>query len=113
MADSFFTWEALSAMGGASLLTFFVVQYTKSMTRMQTDRYAVVVAYVILLAAQFATGASVANWRVYFLTFANSFLVAAAAGQMHNKVVNPPVSIRVSQITPTVKAAADDKGDNI
>ncbi len=29
MQDAFFTWEALSAMGGASLLTFFIVQYTK------------------------------------------------------------------------------------
>ncbi|MDF2652499.1 MAG: hypothetical protein K0Q73_8304 [Paenibacillus sp.] len=91
-----FTWEALSALGGASLLTYFIVQYTKGLldrTRFKTiptDVYAVIVAFVVLLAAQFATGASIADWRVYGLAFANAFLIAAAAGQMQNKAINPP-----------------------
>jgi hypothetical protein len=90
----FFTWEALSAMGGASLLTFFIVQYTKAIldrwTQLPTDLYAVVVAYVVLLAAQLATGANGFDWRLYVLTFANSFLVAAAAGQIQSKSIKPP-----------------------
>lgn len=90
-----FTWEALSAMGGASLLTYFIVQYTKSLLDrwakwLPTDVYAVAVSWIILTAAQLATGASAANWRLYALSFANAFLVAAAAGQINNKAVNPP-----------------------
>ncbi|KZE79328.1 hypothetical protein AV654_17825 [Paenibacillus elgii] len=92
--SQFFTWEALSAMGGASLLTFFIVQYTKSLIdrfwQIPTDIFAVMVAFFVLLAAQFATGSSVTDWRVYALTFANSFLVAAAAAQMQQKSISPP-----------------------
>lgn len=94
MDGQFFTWEALSAMGGASLLTFFIVQYTKGLidrfVRVPTDIYAVVVAFFVLLAAQLALGASAADWRVYGLTFANAFLVAAAAAQMQRKSLEPP-----------------------
>ncbi len=90
-----FTWEALSAMGGASLLTFFVVQYTKNVLdrlipQLPTDLYAVLVAFVTLTLAQLALGADISDWRVYGLALANAFLVAAAAGQMHNKTINPP-----------------------
>lgn len=90
-----FTWLALSAMGGASLLTFFIVQYTKELidrfTRsLPTDLYAVLVAFVILVAAQLAIGANGGDWRVYGLALANAFLVAAAAGQMQNKAMSPP-----------------------
>ncbi|MBU7314037.1 hypothetical protein [Paenibacillus oleatilyticus] len=94
--SQFFTWEALSAMGGASLLTFFFVQYFKSFLdrifSLPTDIFAVIVAFFVLLAAQFATGASAADWRVYGLTFANSFLVASAAAQIQNKSISPPRS---------------------
>ena len=90
----FFTWEALSAMGGASLLTFFIVQYTKAIVdryvTIPTDVYAVVVAFCVLVLAQMALGSSWADWRVYGLTGANAFLVAAAAGQMQRKALNPP-----------------------
>lgn len=93
--SQFFTWEALSAMGGASLLTFFIVQYSKNLLdeylKLPTDVFAVMVAFFVLLAAQFATGSSVTDWRVYALTFANSFLVAAAAAQMQQKSISPPV----------------------
>ncbi|MCR8633507.1 hypothetical protein [Paenibacillus radicis (ex Xue et al. 2023)] len=94
MEGQFFTWEALSAMGGASLLTFFIVQYTKVLAdryvTLPTDVYAVFVAYFVLLLAQLALGASWSDWRVYALTFANSFLVAAAAGQIQHKSIKPP-----------------------
>lgn len=89
-----FTWEALSAMGGASLLTFFIVQYTKTLVDrfakgIPTDLYAVFVGFVILLLAQLAIGASGTDWRVYVLAFANGFLVAAAAAQMQRKSIEP------------------------
>ncbi|GIO13045.1 hypothetical protein J19TS2_26000 [Cohnella xylanilytica] len=92
-----FTWEALSAMGGASLLTFFVVQYTKTLVdrlvpRLPTDLFAVLVAFAILTLAQLANGADGRDWRVYGLAFANAFLVAAAAGQISNKAIHPPGS---------------------
>ena len=95
MDGQLFTWEALSAMGGASLLTFFVVQYTKALVDrfarwFPTDLYAVIVAALILLSAQLALGADPGDWRVYGLALANAFLVAAAAGQMQHKVLNPP-----------------------
>jgi len=90
----FFTWEALSAMGGASLLTFFIVQYSKNAIdrylKLPTDIYSVFIAFLVLLSAQLATGANGADWRLYVLTFANSFLVAAAAGQIQHKSQNPP-----------------------
>jgi len=96
MDGQLFTWEALSAMGGASLLTYFVVQYTKSLIDrfaarwLPTDLYAVIVAGSILITAQLALGANPADWRVYLLAVANGFLVAAAAGQMQRKAVEPP-----------------------
>ena len=96
MNDQLFAWEALSAMGGASLLTYFVVQYTKSYIDrfaarwLPTDLYAVFVASAILITAQLALGANPADWRVYMLAIANGFLVAATAGQMQRKAVEPP-----------------------
>jgi hypothetical protein len=92
-----FTWEALSAMGGASLLTYFIVQYTKSLLdriapRLPTDLFAVLTAFAILTLAQLANGADGRDWRLYGLALANAFLVAAAAGQIRNKAVDPPGS---------------------
>jgi hypothetical protein len=95
MEGQLFTWESLSAIGGASLLTFFVVQYTKGLVDrvaawLPTDVYAVGVAFLILLLAEFAKGADSGDWRLYVLSLANAFLVASAAAQLHNKVINPP-----------------------
>lgn len=94
MENQFFTWDALSAMAGASLLTFFIVQYTKVLVdryvTIPTDVYALIIAYLVLLAAQLATTGNPWDWRLYVLTFANAFLVAAAAGQIQNKSVKPP-----------------------
>jgi hypothetical protein len=101
MESQLFTWEALSAMGGASLLTYFIVQYTKNIVDrfaswLPTDLYAVFVAWSILTLAQLAGGSYAADWRVYALSFANAFLVSAASGQMQNKAANPPGQSRDS-----------------
>ncbi|CAG7617076.1 hypothetical protein PAESOLCIP111_01978 [Paenibacillus solanacearum] len=81
-------------MGGASLLTFFIVQYTKVLidryVKLPTDLLALMVAYLVLLLAQLALDADALDWRVYVLTFANAFLVAAASAQIQNKTLNPP-----------------------
>jgi hypothetical protein len=96
MESDLFTWTALSAMGGASLLTFFVVQYTKSLVDqitkgvIPTDIYAVVVGAIILLTAQLAMGSDPADWRIYALSIANGFLIAAAAGQIQRKGMTEP-----------------------
>ena len=77
------------------MLTYLIVQYTKGLVDrfakwLPTDLYAVVIATSILTAAQLAIGADAGDWRVYALALANGFLVAAAAGQMQNKALNPP-----------------------
>lgn len=91
-----FTWDALGTMAGASLLVYFVVQYTKKLLDkfvpwLPTDLYAVIVAWIVLTLTQLAIDASrFLDWRVYVLSLANAFLVAAAAGQMQNKALKPP-----------------------
>lgn len=95
MDGQLFTWDALVTMSGASLFTFLFVQYTKKLIDrwikgLPTDVYAVTIAFVALTLAQLATGANAADWRLYPLALANAFLVAAAAGQMQNKAINPP-----------------------
>lgn len=98
MEEQLFTWEALSAMGGASLLTFLIVAYTKSLVdriapKLPTDLYSVLVASVVLIVAQIAMSTSNASdWRVYVLGLFNGFLVALAAGKMDGIVQRPPGS---------------------
>ncbi|WP_224753215.1 hypothetical protein [Paenibacillus terricola] len=77
------------------MLTYFVTAYFKTtidrfVTWLPTDVLAVSVAWVILIFAQLASGATAYDWRLYALSFANAFLVAAAAGQMHQKALSPP-----------------------
>lgn len=93
--DTLFSWDALATLAGASLLTFFITQYFKGLMdrwapSLPTDVFAVFVAWAVLTLAQLAAGAPAVDWRLYVLSFANAFLVAAAAGQMHNKAINPP-----------------------
>ncbi len=95
MEGQLFTWEALSAMGGASLLTFFIVQYTKILVdrvapKLPTDLYAVIVATIVLVLSQLALGADGLDWRIYVLSIANGFIIAAAAGQMQRKAIDAP-----------------------
>ncbi|MBO8169365.1 MAG: hypothetical protein H0Z35_09310 [Thermoanaerobacteraceae bacterium] len=92
MPDSLFTFDALATLAGASLLTYLVVQYTKALVdrvlSLPTDLYAVFIGALVL--AQLATGADPADWRVYVLSVANGFLVAATAGKLNDAALKPP-----------------------
>lgn len=94
MPDSLFTFDALATLAGASLLTYLVVQYTKNLVDklivMPTDIYAVIIGALILVLAQLATGADASDWRVYVLSLANGFLVAATAGKLNDSALKPP-----------------------
>ncbi|MGE5484697.1 MAG: hypothetical protein ACM3X4_06750 [Ignavibacteriales bacterium] len=92
MGDTMFSPDTLATLGGASFLTYLVVAYTKTyvqrLLKLTTDVYAVLVGFVVVLLAQFALGANPADWVTYFLSAANGFLVAAAAGKMNDKAVD-------------------------
>jgi hypothetical protein len=92
--DTLFTFEALMTLGGAAYLTYLIVGYTKSIVdkwlHFPTDIYAVFVGAVVLLFAQLGTGASLLDWKVWVLSLANGFLVAATAGQSNNIALKPP-----------------------
>ena len=90
MPDSLFTFQALATLAGASLLTYLVVQNTKSWIPVATGLYAVVIGAVVLTLAQLATGSSPSDWRVYVLSIFNGFLVAATAGKINDVALNPP-----------------------
>jgi hypothetical protein len=55
--------------------------------KLPTDRFAVLVSFIILTLSQLATRADGTDWRIYVLALANGFLVAAAAGHMNNKAI--------------------------
>lgn len=118
--DTLFSWDALATLAGASLLTFFIVQYFKGLLDrwapgLPTDVFAVFVAWAILTLAQLAAGASATDWRLYMLAFANAFLIAAAAGQMHNKALNPPgtttTTTKTQAVTTTETISKEDPID--
>ncbi|CAI6086714.1 hypothetical protein [Cohnella sp. JJ-181] len=105
--DALFSWDALATLAGASLLTSFITQYFKGLMDrwapgLPTDVFAVLIAWAVLSVAQIAAGAPAADWRLYILAFANAFLVAAAAGQMHNKALNPPGTTKTTTKTQAV-----------
>ena len=98
MPDSLLTFDALATLAGASLLVYLTTQYTKSildrLVHIPTDLYAVCLGAVILLVAQLALGADAGDWRVYALSAANGFLVAATAGKLNDAAINPPGKAR-------------------
>lgn len=86
--DNMFSIEALVTLSGASFLVYLIVSYTKRYIPFATDLYAVCISFPILLLAQFAAGASWNSWVVWFLAFANSWLVAATAGKANDKALD-------------------------
>lgn len=87
MTDTLFTIEALATLAGASYLVFLVVSYTKKYVRLPTAIFAVIVSFCVLLPAMIGTGANPKDWRVYFLSVANAFLVASLAGKANDEAV--------------------------
>ncbi len=95
MPDNLFTFDNLGNLAGASLLTYLIVQYTKStldmFIKIPTDLYAVGVGSVILAGAQLAAGGNPCDWRLYALSLANGFMVAATAGKLNDAALSPPM----------------------
>lgn len=96
MQDSLFTWEALATLAGAAAAVFLIVSYTKRPADrfwpkfLGTDLYAVLVAALVLVLATVATATMAGRWpqwQEYLLACLNAFLVAAAAGKMHDKAI--------------------------
>jgi hypothetical protein len=92
MPDTLFSWDALNTLAGAAAVTFLIVAYTKRLVDsfwpkvLGTDIFAVLVGFLVLLAATAATGQEL-TWSSVVLALLNGFLVAAASGKMADKAV--------------------------
>lgn len=90
--DNLFTWDVLGTLAGAAALTYLIVAYTKRLIDtfwpqvLGTDIYAVLVGFIVLLAATAAQGQSL-TWSAVLLALFNGFLVAAASGKMSDKAI--------------------------
>lgn len=92
MSDSLLSWSTLMTLSGAAMITFLIVLYTSRIAdslgwKLGTDLYAAAWAFIILVIANLATGGDYKDWRMYFLAFFNSFLVAASAGKLRDKSI--------------------------
>ena len=94
-----FSFESLATLAGASLLVYYVTQYTKNIVdkyvNIPTDLYGTCIGAFILALAQFGMGASPLDWKVWVLSICNGFLVQAVAGQTNNSALkyNPDKSV--------------------
>jgi len=90
--DNLFTWDVLGTLAGAAALTYLIVAYTKRAIDkfwpgiLGTDVYAVLIGFLVLLAATAAQGQPL-NWSAVVLALFNGFLVAATAGKMSDKAI--------------------------
>ncbi len=94
MSDSLFTFQALTTLGGAAMLTFMIVQKTKNkwiLKNFPSDIYAVIIGSIVLFLSQVGMNANPLDWKVYFLSIANGFLVAYAAGKSNDDASKPKV----------------------
>lgn len=96
ISDSLFTFDTLKTIGGASLLCFLIVAYTKDIIDrfipwLPTNTYSLLVASIILLLVQINDDPScLTKWQTYFLSFTNGFLVSAAASHTNELGVRFP-----------------------
>lgn len=92
MPETLLTWDAVSTLAGAAAVTYLIVAYTKRAAdrfwpmALGTDLYAVLVGFLVLLAASAAKGKPL-TWDAVVLALLNGFLVAAASGKMADKTV--------------------------
>jgi len=98
--DSLFTFENLGTIGGASLLCFLLVAYTKGLVDsiapwIPTNVYSLFVASAILLLVQFNSNpAALTMWQTYFLSIANGILVSATASHTNELASRFPKLVR-------------------
>jgi len=95
MADGqLFTWESLATVSSSALLVFLFVQYTKAVVdkyvNIPTDIYAIAVSFTVVISTQAAIGSNMHDWKVYVLSFFNSFIIASTSAHLHAKTINPP-----------------------
>lgn len=87
-------WGALGILTGAvrfSSCYTTKVLLDRWLLGLPTDVYAILVGWASLTLTQIALGLHRSNSGFYnVLSGANGLLVALAAGQMHNKILNPP-----------------------
>ena len=88
--DKLFTWEVIGTLAGASAIAYLIVSYTKRAIDtfwpkwLGTDIYAVLISFLILLAATGFNSGKL-TWSNVVLALFNAFLVAATAGKMNDK----------------------------
>jgi hypothetical protein len=98
--DSMFTFENLQTIGGASLLCFLIVAYTKGLLGsfapwVPTNVYSLFVATVILILVQINVNPSALHvWQTYFLSVANGILVSATASHTNELATRFPTLTR-------------------
>jgi len=98
--DSLFTFETLGTLGGASLLCFLIVAYTKGLIDsfapwIPTGVYSLFVGTCILICVQLNLNPQALNmWQTYFLSLANGFLVSATASHTNELATRFPKLVR-------------------
>jgi len=84
------TLEQIVTMAGGSTVVFLIVGSTKDLKRVKqikTFLWTAFVAFIILCLGLIALGANCLDWRLYFLCFCNSWMVAAMTGQMNDGAI--------------------------
>jgi len=98
----FQTWSTLATIGGAAAITYLIVAYTRRLVdktavgrAIGTDLYAALVGAFILFLALVAVAIEQATpltgtWWLLTIPLAilNGFMVASAAGKMHDKAID-------------------------
>ena len=84
--DGLFSYAQLGTVAGAAMITYLLTAYTKDTVRgwVSPPKVAVVYAFAVWVVAQIANGASPTDWTLYPLSLANAFMIAIAAGKVHD-----------------------------
>lgn len=99
-SDSLFTFENLGTIGGASLLCFLIVAYTKGFIEeiaawIPTNVYSLFIATCILVLVQLNNNPdALFLWQTYFLSLANGILVSATASHTDQMAKRFPKLVR-------------------
>lgn len=82
-----YTWSSLSTVAGATAATMLIVEYIKEpldrVIKLPTRAVVLVIAFLILLAAQLVTD-KIHSFTDVLLTLVNAFVVALAAIGAHD-----------------------------